>query len=90
MAIEMHKEAKTLVGVDSLDTLLSIGFINNENIQDFVDSIPDLEETASKLAGLVFAAQLGLQSVPKTAAVRAMNSLEDVISGLKGLKTYKL
>lgn len=90
MAIEMHKEAKALVGVDSLDTLLSIGFINNENIQDFVDSIPELEEASSKLAGLVFAAQLGLQSVPKTAAVRAMNSLEDVITGLKGLKTYKL
>jgi hypothetical protein len=90
MAIEMHKEARTLVGVDSLDTLLSIGFINPENIQDFVDSIPDLEETSSKLAGLVFATQLGLQSVPESAVVRAMTALEDVIAGLKGLKTYKL
>jgi hypothetical protein len=90
MAIEMHKEARTLVGVDSLDTLLSIGFINPENIQDFVDSIPELEETASKLAGLVFATQLGLQSVPESATIRAMTALDDVITGLKGLKTYKL
>ncbi len=90
MAIEMHKESKALVGVDSLDTLLSVGFINNENIQEFVDNIPQLEEASSKLAELVFATQLGLQSVPKTAAVRAMNSLEEVITGLKGLKTYKL
>lgn len=90
MALEMHKEAKALVGVDSLDTLLSIGFINPENIQDFVDCIPDLEETQSKLSSLVFATQLGLQSVPKTAAIRAMNSLEDVLKGLRGLKSYKL
>jgi len=90
MAIEMVKEAKQLVGVDSLDTLLAVGLINPENIQDFVESIPALEETQSKLASLVLAVQMGLQSVPKTAAVRAMNSLEDVIRGLKGLKTYQL
>jgi len=90
MAIELYKEAKALAGVDSLDTLLSLGFINAENVQDFVNAIPELEETQSKLASLVFATQLGLQSIPKTAAVRAMTSLEEVITGLKGLKTYKL
>lgn len=90
MVLEMDKQAKALVGVDSLDTLLAVGLINPENIQDFVDALPDIEETQSKLASLVFAVQLGLQSIPKTAAIRAMNSLEDVIRGLKGLKTYKL
>lgn len=90
MAIELSKEAKALVGVDSLDTLLSIGLINPENVQDFVDELPTLEETQSKLAGLVFATQLGMGSVPKTAAVRAMTALEDVIMGLKSLKTYQL
>jgi hypothetical protein len=90
MAIEMHKEAKTLVGVDSLDTLLAVGFINQENIQDFVDMLPALEETASKLASLTFAVQIGLQSVPESAVVRAMTSLDGVITGLQGLKTYKL
>ena len=78
------------MGVDSLDTLLSIGLINPENVQDFVDELPTLEETQSKLAGLVFATQLGMGSVPKTAAVRAMTALEDVIMGLKSLKTYQL
>lgn len=90
MAIEMCKEAKELVGVDSLDTLLSVGLINKENVQDFVDGLPDLEETQAKLASLVFATQLGLQSVSKTAAIRAMQSLEDVISGLRALKSYQL
>lgn len=90
VAIEMHKEAKALVGVDSLDTLLSVGLINPENVQDFVDDLPAIEEVQSKLASLVFATQLGLGSVPKTAAIRAMTALEDVIAGLKSLKTYQL
>jgi len=72
MVLEMDKQAKALVGVDSLDTLLAVGLINPENIQDFVDALPDIEETQSKLASLVFAVQLGLQSIPKTAAIRAM------------------
>ena len=90
MAIELCKEAKALVGVDSLDSLLAIGFINPENIQDFVDYLPELEETQSKLSSLVFATQLGLQSIPKTACVSAMNALESVIKGLHGLQSYKL
>lgn len=90
MAIEMHKEARDLVGVDSLDSLLAIGLINQENVQDFVDGLPELEDTQSKLASLVLATQLGMQSVPKVAAVRAMNALEDVIRGLRALKTYQL
>lgn len=88
--IEMNKEARDLVGVDSLDTILALGFINPENVGEFVDNIPALEETQTKLAALVFATQLGLQSVQKTAAVKAMTSLEEVIKGLKGLKNYKM
>jgi hypothetical protein len=90
LAIGHNKEARTLVGTDAIDNLLALNFLNPENVQTFVDNLPHFEETASKLAGLVFATQLGLQSVPKEAAVRAMECLEGVIKGLKALQDYKL
>jgi len=90
IALGHDKEARSLVGVDSIDHLLALNFLNPENVEDFVEHLPGLEETASKLASLVFATQLGLQGVPKTAAIRAMRSLDDVIQGLKALKSHKL
>ena len=52
---------------------------------------PGGSTTAStKLAALVLSTQLGLQSIPKEAAVKAMNALEEVIEGLKSLKTYRI
>jgi hypothetical protein len=90
IAIGHDKEARALVGVDTVDNLLALNFINPENVETFVDYIPELEETASKLASLVFATQVGLQGIPKTAAIRAMNSLEDILTGLKSLKSYSL
>jgi len=90
IALGHSKEARTLVGTDAIDNLLALNFVNTENVQTFVEHIPHLEETASKLAGLVFATQLGLQSVPKQAAIRAMECLEGVITGLKALQDYKL
>jgi type II secretory pathway pseudopilin PulG len=90
LALGHNKEARTLVGTDAIDSLLALNFLNPENVQTFVDHIPHLEATSSKLAGLVFATQLGLQSVPKHAAIRAMECLEGVISGLKALQDYKL
>ena len=90
LVIGHDKEARTLVGVDSIDNLLSLNFINEENVGTFVDYLPELEDSASKLAELVFASQMGLQGVSKTAAARAMKSLDTVIQGLKSLKTYSM
>jgi hypothetical protein len=90
VAIALVKEARALVGVDSVDNLLALNFLNPQNVETFVDYLPELEETSSKLASLVLATQMGLQAIPKTAAVSAMNSLETVIQGLKSLKTPRL
>lgn len=88
--ITFDKKAGALVDTASVDNVLSLNFLNPENVATFVENIPQLEETSCKLASLVLATQLGLQSIPKTAAVRAMFALEDVITGLKGLQTYSL
>jgi len=90
LAIESTKEARALVGTNAVDHLLALNFINPENVETFVEYLPELEDTASKLAQLTFAVQLGLQSVPKTAAIHAMRSLDAVIASLKALRQYKV
>lgn len=86
----MSKEAATMVGTDSVDAVLSLNFINPENVSTFLENLPKLEEAATKIASLVLATQLGLHAIPKTAAVRAMFALEDVIRGLKTLQEHKI
>lgn len=87
---EWDKEAAALIDVDSVDTVLALNFINPENIALFTENTPMLESTSAKLASLVLASQLGLPSVPRSAAVRAMECLEDVITGLRALQPAKI
>lgn len=89
-AISMDKEASAMIGTATVDSILALNFLNPENVVTFAEHIPQLRESAEKLAELVLATQLGLQSVPKTAAVRSMFALESVIEGLLALKEYKL
>lgn len=89
-AITMDKEASAMVGVATVDSILSLNFLNPENVTLYAEHIPQLKESAEKLAELVLACQLGLQSVPKTAAVRSMFAIESVIEGLMALKEYRL
>jgi hypothetical protein len=89
-AITFDKRASALVDTASVDAVLALNFLNPENVDTFIEFLPQLEEASTKLASVVLAAQVGLQSIPKTAAVRAMFALEDVINGLKSLKTYKV
>lgn len=84
------KEAAALSDTSSVDAVLALNFINPENISTFIENLPELEDASTKLAALVLATQLGLQSIPKTAAVRAMFALEDVITGLKSMKNYPI
>lgn len=90
LALGMDKEAMDLVGADSIDHILSLNFINERNVEKFVEYLPDLEATQSKLASLVLAGQLGLRPVSKTAAKSAMDSLEEVITGLKSVKKFQV
>lgn len=84
------KEAAALSDVASVDSVLALNFINPENLETFIEYIPELEETATKLANIVLASQMGLQTVPQQAAVRAMFAIESVVSALKDLQTHKI
>lgn len=79
------KEAAGLDDMTTVDHILSLGFLNPENLRTFVNYLPDLDETVSKLAELLVAARTGMKDVPEDSIKSAMERLDEVIIGLKEL-----
>jgi hypothetical protein len=84
------KEAAALEDSESVDNILAMGFLNPENLGIFASYLPQLDQTASKLAEMLIAARLGMNQVPEGAVERAMKNLEEVILGLKTLEQKQL
>jgi hypothetical protein len=74
------KEAAVLDDALTADKILGLGFLNAENIATFVDMLPCLEDTSSKLAEMLLAVRLGMKDVPEVAVERMLVALEDVMS----------
>lgn len=79
------KEAATLPDAMSVDAVLSLGFINSENVRMYVNHIPYLEKCLSKVCELVLGSRIGLVEIPEFAAARAARGLDEVIQGLRSL-----
>jgi len=79
------KEAAAFQDVSTVDHILSLGFLNPENVRLFVQYLPALEETVSRLAHLLLASRLGLDEVPESSAKSAMERLDEVCRGLRTL-----
>lgn len=79
------KEAAAMPDPTAVDTVLSIGFINPENITSFIAALPSLEKGQSKMCEILLAARLGLRDVSVEALEKSVRSTEEVIEGLKTL-----
>lgn len=82
------KEAAALDDPLSVDKVLSIGFLNPENIGTFIAYLPEFEDTLKKLSELLVAARLGLTSVDAGALERVVKHLDRVIGGLRELAQH--
>lgn len=78
----LTKEAAEIPDPAAVDTVLSLNFINPENIITFISYLPELDQAQQKLCEILMASRLGLQDVSTTACERAVRSLEEVIEGL--------
>jgi len=83
---DLTKEAAVLTNTDTVDSVLSLNFITPENIQGYVDAIPDIEAAGSRLAELLVGVRLGLSDVPETAVSSALRGIERALQGLKKLQ----
>lgn len=77
------KEAAVLPEAETVDSILSLGFLTPDNVATFIDYLPALEESVQKLCNLLLATRLGLSGVPQGAVEKACKTLNEVIDGLK-------
>lgn len=82
---DLTKEAAVLPDVQTVDAVLSLNFLNSENLRAYVAKLPSLEKALSSVCHLLLAARLGLTEVPEAAAARCVRGLDDVCKGLRSL-----
>lgn len=87
---DLLKEAAMLPDVQTVDSVLSLGFINPENVRMYVAHLPKLDRALTMVSELTLAARLGLTEIPEFAASRAARALNEVIEGLKALALRKV
>jgi len=79
------KEASVINDEETVDKVLSLGFIRPDNLKTFSNYLPELEKTTNKLADLLFASRCGLSQMPEQALESAMRNTDQIISGLRNL-----
>lgn len=82
---DLMKEAAVIPDPTAVDAVLSLGFINPENIMTYVSYLPTFEDAQAKMCELLLGSRLGLSEVPTSALERAVRSTEEAIEGLKSL-----
>lgn len=79
----MWKEASMLPDPTAVDAVLSLGFINPENIATFVGYLPTLDEAQSRMCELLIGSRLGMRELSEGSLERAIRAVEDVVQGLR-------
>lgn len=83
---DLVKIAANLEDAQSVDSVLSLGFVNPENIARFASVKSMIWETSHMLAKLLLASRLGMEDIPEESVRSAIEHLQRVISGLDRLK----
>lgn len=84
--VNLVKEASLLQDPEAVDVVLSLNFINKNNLMDFVVELPKLQEVSNKLAEMLIGTRMGLKFFDETALRNCIDGLEKVITGLEKLK----
>lgn len=82
---DLLKEAAPLEDPGSVDKVLSLGFVNPENIMVFASYVPEFENTIKKLSELLMASRLGLSAVDEGALQKSLVHMDKVVAGLRNL-----
>lgn len=80
---DLVKEAAFIPDPMSVDTVLSLGFINPENMTTFISHMPVLDDSQSRMCELLLAARLGMQDIPTGPLEKAIKMTEEVLDGLR-------
>jgi hypothetical protein len=83
--MNLLKEAAPINDPTAVDKILSLNFLNAENVSIFASYVPEFESVVRKLSELLLAARMGLNAVDQGAVQKAIVHLDKVISGLRSL-----
>lgn len=83
LRVDLFKEAAVLPDPTTVDAVLSLGFINPENIGSFVACLPKLDAAQKQMCKLLLGSRLGLKDLPSSALEKSIRATEEVIEGLK-------
>jgi hypothetical protein len=88
LKVNLIKEAAEIADEDTatVDALLSLNFLNPDNMAKFVAYKPIFDKVLDYLAELVLASRLGLKDINEGSAVSAMHKLQEVVEGLHRLQ----
>ena len=82
----LWKEASMADNSQTLDALLSLNFINADNLSKFVGKIPQLKAAISTLASCLLGSRLGVREIPEQSASTGMMKLLEVVDGLEKIR----
>jgi hypothetical protein len=85
LRVNLFKEAAPINDPTAVDKILSLNFLNAENISIFASYVPEFELAIRKLSELLLAARMGLDAVEQGAVQKAIVHLDKVVDGLKSL-----
>jgi hypothetical protein len=74
------------IGSETVDSALSLNFVTPENIQLYLDSMPDLKVASGALAKILIGVRLGVPDVNEQSASSALRGMNKVLDGLKRLQ----
>jgi hypothetical protein len=77
------KEASEINDRQTVDSILSLNFINPDNVRKLVEAMPVMIKAHFKLAELVLAARLGAEDINHEAAIICMHRMTEVLKGLR-------
>lgn len=82
----LFKEAAAIPDPNTVDTVLSLGFINPENLSTFVAHLPSIDAAQKSMCELLLASRIGsMPNLSSTSLEKGIRATEDVIEGLKTL-----
>ena len=83
---DLVKEASALEDPASVDVVLSLNFVNDDNLVEYIDNIGIMKKIISKLASMLIASRMGLSELDEGAVKKAMEGLDSVVAGLENIK----
>ena len=84
--VNLIKEASVIKDPEVVDNVLSLNFINEDNIKEYAKYTDELEDTRNKLSEMLVASRMGLKDVEESALKKAIDGINEVIKGLSQLK----